>query len=287
MNVYEIVTKTMIEKLEAGTVPWKKPWQAGGLQKNLITKKPYRGINQFLLDLQGYDTPYWLTFKQAKTLGGYIRKGEKSQIIVFWNWIQNKKTGEEYPVFRYYRGFNLDQTEGLQDHKSKILAQMEIEKLDFKPIEACQNVVNNWFGKPPINHGGNRACYFPFLDKINMPPKENFNNVPEYYSTIFHELTHSTGHQKRLNRPEIVDVNQFGSHDYSKEELVAEMGASFLSQKTGIDNITIDNSAAYIASWLKVLRSDPKIVVQAAAKAQKAVDLILNVKYEKKEDKAA
>lgn len=286
MNVYEIVTKTMIEKLEAGTVPWKKPWQAGGLQKNLVTKKAYRGINQFLLDLSGYDTPYWLTYKQAKDLGGHIKKGEKSQIIVFWNWIKNEKTGEEYPLFRYYRGFNLDQTEGLQDHKDKILADMEIEKLNFKPIEACEAVVNNWLGKPPITHSGNRACYSPFLDKITMPAKENFHGVQEYYSTIFHELTHSTGHAKRLNRPEIVDANHFGSHDYSKEELVAEMGASFLAQRTGIDNVTMDNSAAYIASWLKKLRSDPKMVVQAAAKAQKAVDLILNVKYQK-EEKAA
>lgn len=286
MNVYEIVTKKMIEKLESGTIPWKKPWNSGGLQKNLITKKPYRGINQFLLDLQGYDTPFWLSYKQAQKLGGNIKKGSKAQMIVFWNWIENKKTGEEYPIFRYYNGFNLDQTEGLEAHKARILADMEIEKLDFKPIQECETIVNNWFGKPPIKHGGNRACYFPFLDKINMPAKENFHSEQEYYSTLFHELGHSTGHIKRLNRPEIVDANQFGSHDYSREELVAEMSASFLSQLTGIDNVTVDNSAAYIASWLKILRAEPKLVVQAAAKAQKAVDLILNVKYQK-EEKAA
>lgn len=288
MNVYEIVTKKIIEKLEAGTIPWKKPWQSGGLQKNLVTKKPYRGINQFLLDLSGYSTPYWLSYKQAKNLGGNVRKGEKSQVIVFWNWVKNKKTDEEYPIFRYYNGFNLDQCDGLDKIKTDLTVEMEETKLNFNPIKECEIVVNNWKGKPPIKHKGNRACYFPWQDKINMPDKEKFKTVQEYYSTLYHELTHSTGHEKRLNRPGIVDANKFGSHDYSKEELVAEMGASFLAQETGIDNITIDNSAAYIASWLKKLRSNPKFVVEAAAKAQKAVDLILGVKFDHKTaDKAA
>ena len=288
MNVYEIVTKKIIEKLEAGTIPWKKPWQSGGLQKNLVTKKPYRGINQFLLDLSGFSTPYWLSFKQAKKLGGFVKKDEKSQVIVFWNWVKNKKTDEEYPIFRYYNGFNLDQCDGLDKIKADLTVEMEETKLNFNPIKECELVVNNWKGKPPIKHKGNRACYFPWQDKINMPDKEKFKTVQEYYSTLYHELTHSTGHAKRLNRPGIVDANKFGSHDYSKEELVAEMGASFLAQETGIDNITIDNSAAYIASWLKKLRSNPKFVVEAAAKAQKAVDLILGVKFDHKTaDKAA
>ena len=288
MNVYEIVTKKIIEKLEAGTIPWKKPWQSGGLQKNIITKKPYRGINQFLLDLSGYSTPYWLSFKQAKQLGGNVRKDEKSQIIVFWNWLKDKKTEEEYPIFRYYNGFNLDQCDGLDKIKADLKVEMEETKLNFQPIKECELVVKNWKGKPSIAHKGNRACYSPFLDKIKMPGKENFLTVQEYYSTLFHELTHSTGHAKRLNRPELVDANKFGSHDYSKEELVAEMGASFLAQETGIDNTTIDNSAAYIASWLKVLKGNSKLVVQAAAKSQKAVDLILGVKFDHKTaDKAA
>lgn len=278
MSVYDIVTETIVKKLEEGTIPWKRPWNGLGSPKNVISKKEYHGINRFLLDIPRFNSNYWISYKQAKQLGGGIQKGSSYSPIVYWNWVKKKddKTKEEidYPIFRFYRGFNLEQTEGLDELITNLEKEEEASRLDFHPIQECEKLVNSYPNAPPIKHEGNRAFYHPAKDQIKLPPKENFHDIPEYYSTLFHELSHSTGHPKRLNRKGISNPTYFASYDYSKEELVAEMGASFLSKIAGIDNNTIDNSAAYIQGWLSKLRNDSKLLVTAATQAEKAANLI-------------
>jgi antirestriction protein ArdC len=272
MNVYEIVTKQVIDKLEAGIIPWQRPW-IGGQAKNLISNKPYQGINPFLLACSGYSNPYWLTFKQAKAKGGTVKKGEKGTMIVFWKTYDKKSDSdpdetEKRWVLRYYKVFNVDQCEGIE--------APELEQHEFNPIEQCEKVVNAMPNKPEIKNVESSAYYAPFKDFVNMPKPESFVNSEFYYTTLFHELSHSTGHKSRLDRHNKDKVNHlFGSKDYSKEELVAEMGAAFLCGHTGIENKTIDNSVAYIQSWVKKFKDKPKMVVSAAAKAQKAANYIL------------
>ncbi len=276
-NVYEIITDRITKQLEAGTVPWQKPW-IGGSAQNLVSKKEYRGINPFLLACAGYASPYWVSYKQAQDLGGTVKKGEKGFPVVFWKWLDKKdpdaQEGEissrdkRVPMLRYYTVFNAEaQCEGVKTPAT--------ETRTFVPIHACATVVCGYKNGPTIDHAEPRAYYRPGTDSINMPKPELFRSPEEYYSTIFHEMTHSTGHANRLNRSTLTDMCPFGSTNYSKEELVAEMGAAFLCGHAGIENKTIDNSAAYLASWLKQLRKDPKLVILAAAQAQKASDHIL------------
>jgi antirestriction protein ArdC len=274
MNVYQCVTKQIIDKLEQGVIPWHRPW-IGGPAKNLVSNKHYRGINTLLLACSGFSNPYWLTFKQAKAKGGHVKKGEHGTIIVFWKTYSKSTPTDEDPdhkdnryVLRYYRVFNADQCEGIETP--------EIERREFNPIQQCEKVLDEMPNKPPIKHESNRACYFPDHDKVNMPKPENFDSEPYYYSVLFHELSHSTGHKSRLDRHAKEKTDHlFGSKDYSKEELVAEMGAAFLCGHCQIDNETVDNSAAYIQAWIKKFKNKPKMVVSAAGKAQKAADYIL------------
>lgn len=274
-DVYQIVTNRIIELLEQGTVPWHKPWTSDDrLPINLISGKAYRGINTFLLHVAGYGSPYWLTFNQAKARGGNIRKGEKSSIAVFYKtWeVKDKATGEtkRLPVLRYYRVFNVTQCENIEYPK------LETRALAFNPIEACERIVSNMPNPPALTHIEARAYYQRIADKVNLPPRESFDSEPEYYSTAFHELTHATGHESRLNRlSKDNKEHAFGSGSYGKEELIAEMGSSFLCGHAGIENRTLDNSAAYIAGWLQKLKDDRKLVIQAASSAHKAADYIL------------
>jgi antirestriction protein ArdC len=286
-KVYQIVTDQILEKLEAGTVPWHKPWAVahGGKARNLVSKKAYRGINCFLLAFSGFNSNHWLTFNQCKKLGGKIKKGSKSTIVVFWKptekEVKNPDTGkveiERHFILRYYRVFNADQCEGLEKHLPK--PEKPVKKPKFNEIQSCEKTVKAMPKKPEITHGGNAAFYSPASDTIGMPPKPTFNKCEEYYSTLFHELTHSTGHRDRLNRSYVTDCQPFGSTNYSKEELIAEMGAAFLCAEHGIENKTIDNSAAYIKGWVRKFKDKPKMVVEAAGKAQKAADFILDRKH--------
>jgi len=283
MKVYEIITETIIKKLEEGTIPWHMPWSADGPQ-NLISDKPYRGINIFLLGSLGYMSPYWLTFKQAQSLGGHVNKGEKGTPVVFWKTYSKMETDPDSQktekksrfVLRYYSVFNIEQC----NLPAEEVPQADPTTKEFDPIPKAETVVEAMPNAPAITHQSQRACYSPLLDVVNMPQPESFDTPENYYSTLFHELTHSTGHESRLNRKGIIDPVRFGSHSYSKEELVAEMGAAFLSGHCGIEDRILDNSAAYINGWLGRLRNDSKLVVMAAAKAQKASDYILGVKYE-------
>lgn len=276
-TVYEIITEKIIEQLENGVVPWKQPWTSSA-PRNLVSKKAYRGINPFMLALLGYTSPYWLSYKQCAALGGKVKKGEKATPVVFWmtkvGTEKDKKTGKDKAkkifILRYYNVFNVEQCEGIEVPKDEILA--------FEPIEKCESIVAGFTNRPQIETSS-EAYYSPSRDVVGVPAKSSFRSAPMYYSVLFHELVHSTGAESRLDR-KIMGVSRFGSEDYSKEELVAEMGAAFLSAEGGIVNETIGDSAAYLKHWIVVLRNDSKLIVTAAAQAQKAADHILGRTYE-------
>ncbi|TKJ41199.1 hypothetical protein CEE37_05915 [candidate division LCP-89 bacterium B3_LCP] len=277
-DAYQVITDRICELLEKGEIPWQRPWNSGNdFPKNLASKKEYRGINPFMLASMRYTSPYWLTFKQAKDLGGGIKAGEKGTPVVFWKWIEreDESTGEvnKIPFLRYYTVFNLTQTVGIPEDK---IPALDEETREFNPIEEAEKIVANMQRRPEIQNIESRAYYRPSQDLVNMPKKELFKSDEEYYSTLFHELTHSTGHENRLNRKGIGELQGFGSHSYSKEELCAEFGSAFLCGESGIVERVIENSAGYIQGWLKRLRSDKKFLVQAASQGQKAADFILN-----------
>src|SRR6266853_3325199 len=287
-SVYSIVTDQILKQLESGVAPWRKPWRAEP-PCNLVSGKEYRGINPFLLASQGYGSRYWLTFNQASKLGGHVRKGEKSSIVTFWN-IGEEKTvrdadGNEHKsksfLLRFYRVFNLEQTEGIADKLGLGNATPRIPS-----IEACESIVNNMPNAPRMEQS-DRAWYRPSTDSIGMPSRSLFNSSEEFYSTLFHELTHSTGHASRVGREGIEQLNTFGSESYSKEELVAEMGAAMLCGIRGIERTTLSNSAAYLKAWIDRLKSDSKLLVSAASQAQKACDYIRNTDAKSEETASA
>jgi antirestriction protein ArdC len=280
IDLYAEVTNQIVFMLEKGVVPWRSPIlgrSTAGHPKNLESGKQYRGINVFLLAFtawaQGYDSAYWLTFNQAKQRGGLVKKGEKSSMVVFWKEyeVADKETGEakKIPVLRYYNVFNATQCDGIE-----IPDAVKFEPLDFKPIEAADAVVKGYAEAPAIEHGGQQACYRPLADIVRMPEPSRFISAEEYYSTLFHELGHSTGHSKRLDRKLDTDPKPFGSPDYGREELIAEMSAAFLCGHVGIPPTVIENQAAYLQGWLKQLKDDKRLVIAAAGAAQKAADWI-------------
>jgi antirestriction protein ArdC len=277
-DVYQIVTDRIIALLESGTVPWKKPWKGGEMPQNVVSRKPYRGVNVFLLNATWFTSPFWLSFRQVQSIGGSVRKGERAFLVVFWKMLdvedsdrkQGAKEHRHVPLLRYYKVFNVEQCENI---KPSLLPDVETNQ--FKPLERCDRLVAAMPKRPDIVHNGGRAAYCPLRDTVTMPKTELFNSPEAYYNTLFHELTHSTGHASRLNRKEITDPIRFGSDPYSREELVAEVGAAFLSGHCRIEHRTIAESAAYIQGWLGRLRNDRKLIVHAAAQAQKAVDFIL------------
>ena len=280
MDVYQIITDRIISILEDGTVPWRKPWNNGREDGplNLVSKKHYQGINCFLLSCTNFASPYWLTYKQAQELGGNVKKAEKGFPIIFWKIYEKEEpeseTGKKsLPVLRYYTVFNIEQVEGITAPDP---SQSTWYKHD--PIETAESVVLTMPNRPTVNIGGIKAYYSPFHDLVSIPELFRYEKAEEYYSTFFHELAHSTGHKSRLNREGVNGQHFFGDFDYSKEELIAEMTASFLCGHVGIENATIQNSAAYIQSWIKVLKGDKKLAIIAAAQAQKAADYILNKK---------
>jgi antirestriction protein ArdC len=277
-KVYEIITEKIIQKLDEGVAPWHMPWQQEvGAPRNLVSGKQYRGVNIMLLGMQSYRNPYWLTFNQARQLGGSVRKGEKSTEIVFFKKFEIEKDDDKstvIPLLRYYRVFNVEQCDLPEDKMPSW--NPEADEQDHDPIEEAESLVAAYFGRPPITHTNpNRAFYRPSEDVVNMPPLQRFVVPEEYYSTLFHELVHSTGHQNRLHRKEVTERHSFGSNPYAREELVAEIGAAFLCGIAGIENRTIDNSAAYLKSWSETLRKNPRWFVTAAGQAQKAVDFMM------------
>ena len=274
---YDRITERIVNLLSQGTVPWHKPWSVQtGLPRNLITQKPYRGINVFLLMAMNYESPNWLTLRQANAMGGQIKPGEKSCPVVFWKpmKVKDKESGEDrkIPFLRLYHVFNVSQCTGLKN----IPPADESAFIQTLPAELVANMPQ----RPVIKHGMNMASYSPVSDMVNMPDRARFQSEDHYYATLFHELVHATGHQKRLKRAGITERNGFGSEPYGKEELIAEMGSAFLCGYTGIVDRTIDSSAAYLEGWLKQLKEDKTLIVHAAAQAQKAADFILGHKPE-------
>lgn len=292
-DVYAIVTDRIVNLLETGVVPWRQPWASVGVPKNLASGKPYRGVNVFLLSSASYSSPYWLTYKQAQERGGHVRKGERGFPVVYWHWFdrgdgdapdaddvstdrsdslttRNGRFKSARCMVRYYTVFNATQCDGVE------FPSVGLREV-FDPIPECERIADGMPNRPRIESGGDRAFYAPATDYVRMPERFQFRSGEAYYETLFHELTHATAHPTRCNRKTNLDEwKPFGSADYSREELVAEMGAAFLCNAAGIADRTVDNSAAYVAGWLKKLRDDKRCVVIAAAQAQKAADYILH-----------
>jgi len=275
-DVYQIVTDRVIAALEAGQIAWRKPWHAAyGLPRNYVSGRAYTGINAFLLHLVG-GTPFFLTFRQARELGGNIRKGAKGMPVIYYNVTTrtDQQTGEEekMPFIKYYTVFSIDDVEGV-----KITLPEQPRDRAHEPLATAEPLVANWTSCPHIEHGGAQAYYAPGPDVVNVPRPETFVSGEAYYSTLFHELTHATGHPSRLDRPDLAEaLRPSGRAGYAREELTAEMGAAFLCGHAGLNpGATLENTAAYLQFWLEQLRSDKKLVVQAASRAQRAAELIL------------
>lgn len=275
-DVYEQITGRIIDQLTNGVVAWRKPWTVGSA-RNLISGKAYQGINALLLSTAPYQSRYWLSFKQARERGGSVRKGERGMPIVFWDIKQrglfdgtdlDDDKPQTYALLRYWTVFNVEQCDGV-DYPSNT----DVPTL---PLDAAAQVVDTMPMRPTIaHHNHDRASYNPSTDAVTLPPLDAFRPPEAYYCTLFHELAHSTGHASRLGRPGIVDFDRFGSQQYSVEELIAEMTAAMLCGVTGISPAVIENEAAYLASWLKALKADHRMIIVAAGQAQKASDFIL------------
>lgn len=277
MNIYEAVTTRILKKLEEGVIPWRKTWVTG-LPKSLTTGKEYRGMNIVLLGLSGFNSRYWVTYREAQRLGGHVRKGEKATPVYFWHW----RTAEEMAKLREKTGrqsiapctsfisfaFNLDQVEGIERPTDEIPIRA------INPIDLAENVIEVMPNKPEIVHARTvEPCYNRSTDCITLPHLSQFESGAEYYATLFHELVHSTGHAKRLNR--FAESGGDKVERYSFEELVAEFGAAFLRGFTGIEDASTDAlSASYIEGWSAVFRKDNRILLSAASAAQKAADYI-------------
>ena len=296
--VYQVITDKLIELLEQGVIPWRRPWAAGPASVS-YRGYPYRGINTMMLSamasfygLRGA----WITYKQATKLGGKVKKGAKSVPVIYWKWIEpkagsgaNSGTGSspilasngrkgksKIPLCRYYRVFSICQVEGLEDPSWLSKGREEAEEA-IEPIEQAERIWEAYPERPELAHGGDAAYYAPMLDKICMPDRVLFESAELYYLTLFHEMTHSTGHHARLKRFDDQDVAAFGSESYSKEELVAEIGAAFLAAEAGLQaQGLLEHSASYLSSWIRVLKEQPRMVVMAGAQAQRACDLVLN-----------
>lgn len=296
-DVYDIVTKKIISSMENGNIPWRKPWNGSG-PKNLFTKKEYRGINNWLLGMEPTTAPFFATFNQVSKAGGRIIKGSVSTPIYFFKMrVYEDENGnkKKFPIAKQYRVFSVDQIEGL-DIAELIKGQASVDETEIDELEAAQLIVTDFIlreaktGLKFDHNGQNQAFYRPSTDSIHLPKRNAFKSVADYYSTAFHEMGHATGAAHRLNREGVSKTKAASGHYrgevYSFEELIAELTASYLCTTVGLDNeIEIGQRAAYIKSWLKVLKDDPKFIWKAAGQAQKATDFILDIKpFEVKDD---
>lgn len=294
MKVYEIVNQRIADLLAKGTVPWHQTWKPAYYQcngsgeriladgpYNLHSRKPYRGMNVWVLQAAGYASPWWLTYNQARLMGGHVKEGSKGTPVFFWNFVKKASTnrnGDEVeksiPFLRYYTVFNLEQVELPEYKMPKVI--VEDKKDEVTTLEAAEAVVDKYvaeLGGPDVVNfvDQNSAYYSPAEDKVVTPTIAQFDRPEDYYSTLFHELGHSTGHQKRLGRDW---GRKFGDPNYAREELCAEMTAAYLCAHTGVEG-TFDNSAAYLEHWQQQLKDDSYLFITAAGKAQAAADHIL------------
>lgn len=276
-SVYEMITERIIEQLENGVIPWQKPWSGthSGAY-NRISNKPYSLLNQMILKHDGE----YATFKQWSDLGGKIRKGEKSEVVTFWKiqpYEEENENGEkvikQIPLLRYYNVFHISQVDGVEPKE-----QLKISNLE--PIEEAEKIKTDYMNREHLKifeKVTNDAFYLPIQDYIQVPCKEQYQDIEEFYSTLFHEMIHSTGHKSRLNRPDMQGIVRHGSEKYSKEELTAELGSAMIINILGIETEkSFKNSSGYIQDWLQVLKNDNKFIVSASSRAEKAVKYILN-----------
>lgn len=281
-HAYDLITQQIVAQLEAGTVPWRQPWRTPGVPKNLFTQRPYRGLNVWLLLARPYASPYWTTYRQVQEIGGWVRKGEKGTTVMFWKFPDEHTAAEtddartvhrRAPLLRTYTVFNVEQCE----LPPSLQAQLALPpQRPFPPLITCERVLRQMPHPPRLVHEARSAFYAPRLDVVNLPPRLLFPEPADYFATAYHEYCHATGHLSRLARPGVMDLAPFASHAYSREELVAELGSAYLCGHCGIAPLTLENSAAYIASWLGSLHNDKTLLWQAASQAQRAVDFILN-----------
>ena len=280
-DIYEEITKRIIDQMEQGIIPWHKPWTGGhDGAYNFVTGKSYSLLNQFILK----HADAYLSFKQVKDLGGKVKKGAKSEIVTFWKVLpitdtdkDGNKIEKKIPFLRYYNVFWIGDTEGIE--------RKEVERVEIlDPEEEAENIINLYMNSenhPTLErtHVSGKAYYRPSTDTVVVPAIEQFSEISEYYSVLFHELTHSTGAKSRLNR--ISGTAHFGSEEYSKEELVAEIGAATLVNMAGLETPkSFTNSASYIQGWSSKLRENVRMIVEATSKANKAVNYILGKKTE-------
>ena len=276
---YQHITDSLIEAMESGVLPWRKGWTGGKAMElpRRHTGETYRGINVLLLWIaaqsRAYGSPFWMTFKQAKEYGGCVRKGEKGTQITFFNMLrkEDKETGEErkIPLLKVFTVFNADQIDGLPE-KFHAVAPEPVAENDTQAIAEIEAFFAAT-GATIRNRDTFNPCYVPALDEIRMPEIRQFNSASNYYGTLAHELIHWTGHKSRLDRTQTQE-----RADYAYEELIAELGNCFLASELGLE-IDVTNSAAYLDSWLRALRSDKKFIFQAASAAQKATDFALEL----------
>lgn len=278
MDIYSEITERIIQQMEHGEVPWEKPWVGNESIISHATGKSYSLLNQILLGKPGE----YATFNQIQNEGGHVKKGAKSKLVVFWKIIEKKNEADEIetiPFLKYSRVFHLDDCEGV---KPKYIKEEPLH--ENVRIENAQRILDNYIQREGIklehdSTGG--AFYRPSEDMIHLPEMNRFTGSAEYYDTAFHECIHSTGHEKRLNRSGIMSVSMFGGMEYSKEELIAEIGACSLGHMLGFETkSTFRNNAAYIQGWLKALKNDKRMLVGASSAASKAVDFILDEKVE-------
>lgn len=274
-DTYQIITDLIIEKLESiDTSDYKKPWFDMGYSPiNAISGKAYKGINNLLLSGNNYNSNYYASFKQWQEKGCKVKKGERSHIVTLWKFFKDEKTDKEFPMIRYFRVFNSEQVEGDFAREIEEKGLRELENHD--PIIEAEQLINGFLKSEFLECKlSDRACYSHSLtgnEHIAMPSQGQFPDLECYYSVFFHEMTHATGNAKRLDR----DLSgKFGSKEYAKEELVAELGAAFLCGSIGLSERPRLDHAQYISTWLSVLRNDKRFIVSAASQAQKAADYI-------------
>jgi antirestriction protein ArdC len=283
-DVSQQVTDAIIAAMEKGVVPWKSHINGGvfTLPKNMSSEKTYSGANVWMLmaqrEIMGYESEWWGTYKQIKALGGQVRKDEKSTIVTFWKTMDSDEidpaTGQKKRSWGFrkaFRVFNADQCDNLPE---AFLKKPERERTEHERQADAEAALVAYIDNdgPAVVYGGHQPHYTPSLDKVTVPDINEFDDRGFYYGALFHELAHSTGHASRLAREGVAEHNGFGSETYSKEELVAELSAAMCMSHFGLaETNTTENSAAYVASWIAVLKGDKNLIFSASSAAQKAV----------------
>lgn len=286
-NVYQMVTDRIVEEMKKGIIPWHRPWVCLGSEEQAISyvsRKPYSLLNQLLLGRPGE----WLTWNQIHALGGSVKKGAKSGLVVFYTKLEietetpeGEKDKKTVPVLKWYRVYHQEDTEGIQS-KLEPKTQDTEGKPALEPVSAAETIINDYLEREPelkfhSDKESGSAYYSPMTDTVVVPMLGQYQIVEEYYSTTFHELTHSTMKETRCNRRGEDRAAAFGDSNYSREELVAELGSAMLCNRAGLDSKkAFRNTVAYIQSWLKALKNDPKMIVWAASRAETAAKYILN-----------